>query len=274
MDEQDDDTILGSPLKPQPVHIRAWSPRAHVCADVTLPNHKIFSVRSIIFKKDDPLEDFRLMIKNPFYTKNTLFIINENFLGWRNPTFNNKGGGTAVIRLKSYPKGYKEDNLFVAGVVTGWSAGCGGFATLGYDERRAIDASMHNIRTILRTHPEIDNVVFASDPTNRNQIGEGIFQIHDEVKQYISQQLHELTFVKVNDKQRIASFAQVEKMACFLDRIALLLDLLSRSTAHLRELHKDSRKDDDYFKRLLNETRLLTSNYSQPYSQWGVLKRS
>lgn len=269
--DTEDDDILITPLKPQPcIHTPSWSPRSTVCADVTCADSKTFAVRSVVYKKDDPKHDFKLMLQNPFHAT-TLFIINENFLGWRNPKYFGNGGGTAALRSKTYPEGYEKNGIFVAGIVTGWSVMSNGFTTLDQFERRAIDLSLSNVRNILREHPEIDNVVFASDETDKTKIGSGIFKVHDSVKKYISEQLHELTYYRVNEGQSIPSPRQIETMAVPIDRVAQLTDQLHKTNSHLKTLYQSFRHTvsvDDFTKRLINDTRVLMAFYSKPISQW------
>ena len=82
----------------------------------------------IVFKKNDPNNDFNVMIKNPEYNANSLFLFNDNV---QHHKTNKVGGGNGIIRPYNKYGNLKINNRpLSAGIVTGWFGKTTGFQNL------------------------------------------------------------------------------------------------------------------------------------------------
>jgi len=194
------------------------------------------SLRSIVFHKDDPDHDFSLMVMNPKYAE-TLFLYAENYMCWRNPSLQLRGGGSAVIRPMAAGTA-KTAGALVAGVVTGYSTTTGGFEFLGKDEKLIIDLCFYKIFHILKTNPNIHKVVFACDPSNKHMFGQGIFKVCKAVTDFISGKLIEI-LVRLHDPDyKIPSLHNIERTCKDRDKTSSLLHSHYMWNMHLEELRK------------------------------------
>ena len=249
-----------------------------LCAEqnvIMLASNARLHLLSFTFKKDDPKRDFSLLIEDSAVTPTTLFIFNENYFGWRNPLlFANEGAGSACLRPYTYPAGYHSHGVFVAGIPTGWHEQTGGFSALQFQEIMSIDLAFHKIYHILRTHKCIDTVVFASDEAERDKIGQSIFNVHDDVINYISDKLKNdlmdyntlgfMSTTRIDTMCRkhldnYASMCYENKMV--LDKFVYLQKIMKNGTLTRTEL---SRNIDGVvrFQHNLNRNRTL------PMSEW------
>lgn len=142
---------------------------------------------SLFFKKNEE-GDFDWMSKQEKY-KGTLFIIMENFVD--SMTSKKSGGGTASLRLQSWPHIEKPR---AAGIPTGYSSTCGGFRMLTKEVKAIIDLSFERIFALLDT-TLYDQVVYSCDNEDPTLIGTGIFKksIAAGVVTYISRRINAIS---------------------------------------------------------------------------------
>jgi hypothetical protein len=123
--------------------------------------------------------DFSWMIDNPEYAR-SLFIFNDNeaqFIAFQtgHAAGLSAGGGNAAIRPY---QGHSP--IRAAGIPTG---NHGGYQKLDKNVRAIVDDAIAHIRRLLATG-NYDQVIFSYDATAKT-LGTGIFQVADEVKNYI-----------------------------------------------------------------------------------------
>lgn len=195
------------------------------------------SLRSIVFHKDDPDHDFSLMAMNPKYA-GTLILYAENYMCWRNPSLQPIGGGSAVIRPMAAGT-VQTAGALVAGVVTGYSSTTGGFEVLGKDEKLIIDLCFYKIFHMLKTNPNIHNVVFACDPSNKHKFGQSIFMVCKPVIDFISGKLIEIV-ARLHDPDYKVPPRHIIERTCkiHLDKTASLLHSHYIWNTHLEDLLK------------------------------------
>ena len=123
--------------------------------------------------------DFSWMIDRPEYAR-SLFIFNDNeaqFIAFQtgHAAGLSAGGGNAAIRPY---QGHSP--IRAAGIPTG---NHGGYQKLDKNVRALVDDAIAHIRRLLATG-NYDQVIFSYDAKNET-LGTGIFQVADEVKNYI-----------------------------------------------------------------------------------------
>jgi hypothetical protein len=123
--------------------------------------------------------DFSWMIERPEYAR-SLFIFNDNeaqFIAFHtgHSAGLSAGGGNAAIRPY---QGHSP--IRAAGIPTG---NHGGYQKLDKNVRALVDDAIAHIQRLLDTG-NYDQVIFSYDPKQKT-IGTGIFQVADEVKNYI-----------------------------------------------------------------------------------------
>jgi len=145
---------------------------------------KNVKVESIQFKKLNEYGDFNWMIKQPEYS-DVLFIYNDDV---ENKESFKNGKGNAIIRPfnKYNPKILKPRS---AGIPTG-SLKLGGFKELNDKTKEIIDDAIQIIRDIILKYNY--NTVMYSGKKN-DIIGSNIFVINEYVKDYITQQIQNLS---------------------------------------------------------------------------------
>ena len=133
-----------------------------------------------------PLQDgdFSWMIERPEHAR-SLFIFNDNeaqFIAFHtgHALGFTAGGGNAAIRPY---QGHSP--IHAAGIPTG--NGDGGFKKLDQNVRALVDDAIAHIQRLLATG-NYDQVIFSYDAQEKT-IGTGIFQVANEVKDYIYQSL-------------------------------------------------------------------------------------
>jgi hypothetical protein len=124
--------------------------------------------------------DFLYMIKSGNY-EDALFIFNDNEMDHRTPKI---GGGNAVIR--QFNKYSRLEKPRSAGIPTG---SFGGYSKLDADAKSVIDAAINDIRELLAIHG-YQRVYFSADLSGK--LGTSIFQIGDDVRDYITEQIMNL----------------------------------------------------------------------------------
>lgn len=201
-------------------------------------------LRSLVYREDDPKHDFKLMVMNPAY-KDTLIIYAENYFCWRNPEFQQCGGGSAILR--PFVAGTMQSaGAFVAGVVTGLSADVGGFPNFDSFAAEIIDLCFYNILNILRRNNGIRNVVFACNPLERTSFGTSIFKVNETVIKYINGKLVDLLIHVDNPKFSSLSWVKIERKCTFhLDRIAVLNYNQSRNAIQLSRVRQWIKNGDN-----------------------------
>ena len=127
--------------------------------------------------------DFSWMIERPEYAR-SLFIFNDNeaqFIAFHtgHAAGLSAGGGNAAIRPY---QGHSP--IRAAGIPTG---NRGGYKQLDKNVRALVDDAIAHIQRLLDTG-NYDQVIFSYDP-QQETIGTGIFQVADEVKNYIYQSI-------------------------------------------------------------------------------------
>ena len=145
-------------------------------------------VTGSIFRKPGEEGDFRWMIERPEYA-DALFIFNDNeeqFLAHQQDPANgcSPGGGNAVIRPYQCAKPPR-----ATGVPTGSHAD-GGYPLLSAPAKQVIDQSIAAIRTLLATG-RYSRVIYSAANV-QGDLGTGIFQVGEDVKAYIVEELRKL----------------------------------------------------------------------------------
>ena len=178
------------------------------------------NVQGIPFVKPGEHGDFVWMQKQVQWSKQTLFVYNENF--WDSLLDEpSEGKGSAAIR----PFIYKfNSEPWAAGIPTGWSVPSDGFTDLNRFTRLAIDHAVDHIKVILRDQPNITQVVFSCCKTDPSRIGSKIFNVADVVINYISDRLAALSQF---DDSALKGHSEIEK----LDMVLVPYAELHRSNA-------------------------------------------
>ena len=120
------------------------------------------------------------IVQNPNY-EDSLIIFNDNFFD-RNR--NIQGANTAMLRPLAF-----ENPCRVIGISTGWSAGDGGFQSLGDKERQIIFAAFERLNTILHSNAKLQRVIYSCDPNNSQKLGFATFKPAKEVVTFINENL-------------------------------------------------------------------------------------
>ena len=134
------------------------------------------------FKKANEDGDFTWMIKQSEYATH-FFIYNDNQEAYLNKGIQIKGGGSALIRPYRYttpPRAF--------GIPTGSSGK--GYSELSVTNKKYIDDAIEKIYELCLQY-DYTHVHYSADPKKKLQIGSSIFEVHEEVKQYITAQLQE-----------------------------------------------------------------------------------
>ena len=135
-----------------------------------------------IFTGSEKYGDFEYMIMSGEYN-DSLFIFNDN----EEYHFSDKEGcGNAIIR-----KFNKNSMLAIprsAGIPTGTLKN-GGYKNLGNHEKDVINFSVDEIKELIRKY-KYSKIYFSAD--SRGRIGTSLFQIHDDVKDYITVEINKL----------------------------------------------------------------------------------
>lgn len=231
------------------------------------------TVSPSLFCKKNEEGDFDWMSKQEKY-KGTLFIIMENFVD--SMTSKKSGGGTASLRLKSWP--HMTGKPIAAGIPTGYSSTCGGFRMLTKEVKAIIDLSFERIYALLDT-ALYDQVVYSCDNEDSTLIGTGIFKksIATGVVNYISRRINSISgvdypqFEVVGNMQSDLQGIRMQEQAHL--KTALLLDVAQK----LRNdnLVKDAKikalevKVEEYNR----SNKRLFSNQSQYLSEGPFKKR-
>lgn len=231
------------------------------------------SLRSMVFHKNDPDHDFSLMVLNPKYA-GTLFLYAENYMCWRNPGLQPIGGGSAVIRPMATGT-VKTAGALVTGIVTGYSSTTGGFEVLGKDEKLIIDLCFYKIFHILKTNPNVHNVVFACDSSNKHMFGQSIFNVCKEVTDFISGKLIEILARLHEPDYKVPSRHIIERTCkIHLDKTASLLHSHHLWNMHLEEVLKlplpiETR---NHLNNILSAGRKRKERFDVPVPDWKLPK--
>jgi len=127
--------------------------------------------------------DFNWMCKKNEY-KNSLFIFNDNIEYHKT---NISGGGNAIMR--KYNKYSELEKPISAGIPTG-SLIYGGYKELDEITKTQIDESFNEIINLINIH-KYDKIYFSSELDGK--LGTSIFEVNDEVINYITQRIFSLT---------------------------------------------------------------------------------
>lgn len=148
---------------------------------------KIKIVHSVFYVENEE-GDFAWMIKKPDYAK-SLFIFNDNqeqfleFVDNKDPGF--EGGGNANIRP------YQGDSPPRAmGIPTGTLTPYKGYQELDDNAKKNIDRSIRRLKKLLLSG-NYNQVIISGDKVNKKTLGTGIFEVNEDVKDYIVQQVRE-----------------------------------------------------------------------------------
>ena len=246
-----------------------WGSNTHL-----LSTYNNISLRSVVYKENDPKHDFSLMVQDPKYA-GTLIIYAENYMCWRNPSLQKKGGGSAAIRPMAAGT-VKTAGAYVASVVTGYSQATGGFEDLGPDEKLIIDLCFHKILNLLNANKsDIHNVIFACDPANKQFFGKSIFNVSDTVVSYISGKFIELLSLTDETDFTVPSQFRMD-LICKqrLDRNAILLHNHHMWRRAVKEAEQASIKPGCDIKRVLSSL-LATADkrsamFNGPVTEWHL----
>jgi len=133
-----------------------------------------------VYSKKGQLGDFDWQIRSGLY-ENALFLFNDDE---KRHHWKKAGAGNAVIRkynthaLPTKPRSH--------GIVTGKDTG---YASLTDDAKANIDKCFEEVKTIIEKHGY--NTVYYS-ATSNGLLGTSIFQIGDDVREYITLRIKEL----------------------------------------------------------------------------------
>jgi hypothetical protein len=153
-----------------------------------------------VYNKCDTISDFDYMIQHDIQNNinDTLYIFNDNEESFLNGSCK-QGKGNAIIRkyniyamkLKTIKKPYSH------GIPTGNFTNRG-YDKLGEHELYIIDLCINNIKTIIKNY-NIKKIYYSASGPNKGDtlIGQSLFKVNMEVRQYITQQIHSLTNVHI-----------------------------------------------------------------------------
>lgn len=144
------------------------------------------------FTRSNVLGDFKWMISNPNFD-NCLFIFNDNEEHHQTSV---GGGGNAAIRP------YNKHNKRIskprsAGIPTG-TLGSGGYRVLNDHVREVVDQAIQEIMELVQKYNYAEVYYSIADETDPT-IGTGIFNVNEEVKQYITQKILNLGELTVSN---------------------------------------------------------------------------
>ena len=172
--------------------------------------------------------DFEIMIQMDEF-KDVLFIFNGNQKCDSDPN-PKPGGGSAIIR----PFSTSQYNYKALPIPTGWAAGIE-FKTIQDDQiRMAIDDSFQRICTVIHKYGYKRIFFPCASEENRTSLGCGIFNVPDNVLEYINNKLN--SFSRNYDK--IKMFVPIvyidSRKKYYMYRIANEVEKLKASRAQVR----------------------------------------
>ena len=148
----------------------------------------------------DNRDNFENMIHNPIF-ENTLFIFNDNH---KEHNLHKKGAGNAVIRKYNKHSGLEKPRS--AGIPTGYYRS--GFTDLSSEVKQIIDSSIEEIKQLVKTY-NYTSLVYSVDNYDDYILGTGLFEVHKDVLQYITNNI--LSFSKNKKIVQIVSGQIVNK---------------------------------------------------------------
>lgn len=135
--------------------------------------------------------NFATMINQKQY-HDSLFIFNDNHLQHQTAI---KGNGNAIIRPYNQYSNCKPPKS--AGISTGYSIRAGGFQSLGQTfinkgkeitAKDIIDSDIDEIEELIELG-DYKMIIFSASDTKGNNLGTGLFDVGDDVKEYILERL-------------------------------------------------------------------------------------
>ena len=144
-------------------------------------------INSIVFTKLGKFGDFNHMICSNNYN-NALFIYNDNVESYLSKSYK-KGAGNAIIR--QYNKyNLQLDKPHSAGIPTG-TLEDGGFDELTNDNKLIIDSCITDIENIIKEY-NLTELYYSTNDLS-GIIGQSIFEVDDNVRSYITNEIHKLS---------------------------------------------------------------------------------
>jgi hypothetical protein len=154
--------------------------------DFTILDTTIIKIKPSIFKNIGQIGDFNWEIINNI-EPNTLYIFNDNEIHHETDII---GGGNAIIR--QYNKyGYKNHGYIKprsAGICTGKFNS--GYKILNYNNKKIIDSCINSIKLTIKKYG-YDTIKYSSK-NSEGELGTGMFNVADDVKKYIIEQINKL----------------------------------------------------------------------------------
>ena len=144
----------------------------------------------IIYNGENKYGDFKWMIKNIEY-KDSLFIFNDNI----ESKYSYKNGlGNAIIR--SYNVNNPNINIpLSAGIPTG-SLKYNGFDSLSDKNKKYIDDSINIIKELILKY-KYKRIYYSAE--SNGLLGQSLFKVNSEVVKYITNQIHELNYITLQE---------------------------------------------------------------------------
>lgn len=153
-------------------------------------------IHAYVFKNIGVEGDFDFMIKNDIKNgiSDTLYIFNDNEESFYNMSFS-QGKGNAIIRKYNIYAMKKKhiDRPYSHGIPTG-SLAKKGYTELDKNVKYIVDICIKNIKIIIKKF-NIKRIYYsASGPSKGDTlIGQSLFKINNDVRKYITEQIHSLT---------------------------------------------------------------------------------
>lgn len=132
--------------------------------------------------------DFKHMITSGKYN-DSLFIYNDNEESYYMRSYR-AGAGNAIIRRYNQYNGEYSDNPLSAGIPTGTLEN-GGYESLNEENKEIIDKCILNITNLITKHNK--KRLFYSAKNKTGVLGTGIFEVSDDVLEYVTNEIFKLT---------------------------------------------------------------------------------
>lgn len=148
-------------------------------------------VEGVAFRASGTIGDFKWMITHPAYA-NTILVFNDNVVDASDASPRD-GAGSAGIRTCSW-KYAPSVSPRAIGIPTGWAPLCGGFQMLSSGvlepfAARAITLAIERLVLACIQFPNVERIVFSSDPTDTTKLGCSVFQLDPRILDFIKTRL-------------------------------------------------------------------------------------
>lgn len=141
-------------------------------------------VEGIVFKEINQFGDFNWMINQKEWDS-CLFLFNDNL---EYHFTSKRGAGNAIIRkYNPYNSNLEKPRSF--GIPTG-TLKDGGFTELSLEVKFIIDKCFEHIESIIKKY-SYEKIIFSKDK-NEDKLGTSIFEVSQDVIDYITEKIYEL----------------------------------------------------------------------------------